>query len=144
MPTTPPEKSRPAWRPMDNAALGHRLWAIAEGHIPSASQHAASADLASHETACLLNTNDTDASVSVTVYFADREPVGPYRVKVPARRTLHLRFNDLDDPEPIPRDTDYASVIASDVPIVVQHTRLDSRDSALALITTLAYAETNP
>lgn len=41
-----------------------------------------------------------------------------------ARRTLHQRFNDLRDPEPIPRATPYASVITSNVPIVVQHTRL--------------------
>ena len=65
--------------------------------------------------------------VTITVYFADREPAGPYQVTVPARRTHHVRLNRLDDPEPIPQDTDYASVIESDVPIVVQHTRLDSR-----------------
>jgi hypothetical protein len=33
----------------------------------------------------------------------------PYCVMVAARRTLHLRFNDLSDPQ-VPRDTDYASV----------------------------------
>ena len=60
---------------------------------------------------------------------------------MPARRTLHLRFNDLDDPEPVPRDTDYASVIRSDVPVVVQHTRLDSRKAEIALMTTVAYAD---
>jgi hypothetical protein len=43
------------------------------------------------------------------------------------------------DPEPVPRDTDYASVIESDVPIVVQHTRLDSHQSALALMSAIAY-----
>jgi hypothetical protein len=43
--------------------------------------------------------------------------------------------------EPIPRGTDYSSVITSDVPIVVQHTRLDSRQSENALLTTIAYAE---
>lgn len=59
---------------------------------------------------------------------------------VPARRTLHLRFNDLEQTERIPRDTAYASVIESDVPIVVQHTRLDSRQAALALRSTIAYA----
>jgi hypothetical protein len=59
---------------------------------------------------------------------------------VPANRTKHLRFNDLSDPEPIPRGTDYASVIEADVPIVVQHTRLDSRQNANALLTTIAYA----
>lgn len=78
--------------------------------------------------------------VTITVYFADRERAGPYQVTVPARRTRHVRFNRLDDPEPIPQDTDYASVIESDVPIVVQHTRFDSRQAELALISTLAYA----
>ena len=64
----------------------------------------------------------------------------PIRKLLPARRTLHLRFNDLDDPEPIPQETNYASLIESDVPIVVQHTRLDSRQAENALITTIAYA----
>jgi hypothetical protein len=50
-----------------------------------------------------------------------------------------VRFNDLDDPEPIPRGTDYASVIESDVAIVVQHTRLDSRQAENALLTTIAF-----
>ncbi len=96
--------------------------------------------MTSHETACLLNTNDTDAQVEITIFYSDREPVGPYRVTVPARRTKHVRFNDLSDPEPIPRATDYASTIVSDVPIVVQHTRLDSRQSENALLTTIAFS----
>lgn len=66
-------------------------------------------------------------------------PAGPYRLTVPARRTRHVRFNNLQDPEPIPKDTDYASLIESDVPLVVQHTRLDSRQAELALMTTMAY-----
>ena len=76
------------------------------------------------------------------MYFADREPAGPYQVTVPARRTLHLRFNDLERPEPIPRDTPYSSLFESDVPIVVQHTRLDSRRAEVSLLSTIAYAET--
>jgi hypothetical protein len=117
-----------------------RRWAIAEGNIPPGGTHADDPRFLSHETACLLNTNDQDAQVTLTIYFKDREPAGPYRVTVPARRTLHLRFNDLKEPEPIPRDTDYSSVIESDVPIVVQHTRLDSRQAALALLSTMAYS----
>ncbi len=107
-------------------AIGRRRWAIAEGYIPSESSFSDRA-LISHETACILNASEQDARVAITIFFANREPVGPYRVTVAARRTLHLRFNDLDDPQPIPRDTDYASVFESDVPIIVQHTRLDSR-----------------
>lgn len=121
--------------------LGRKVWAIAEGYIPGWS-HGPGPDFISHETACLLNTGDRDAHVEVTVFFSDREPAGPYRVVVPARRTLHLRFNELDDPEPIPRNTDYASVIVSDVPVVVQHTRLDSRQARSALLSTVAFPGT--
>lgn len=120
--------------------IGSRCWAIAEGYIPVDETPNDDPRLMSHEAACMLNSNDQDAHVTLTVYFKDREPVGPYRATVPARRTLHLRFNDLSDPEPIPRDTDYATLIESDVPIVVQHTRLDSRQAALALMSTVAYA----
>lgn len=119
-------------------ALGSRVWAIPEGYIPEGSTGPEPA-FTSHETACLLNTSDEDARVRITLYFSDRDPAGPYRVTVPARRTRHLRFNELEDPEPVPKGTDYASVIESDVPIVVQHTRLDSRQAENALLSTIAY-----
>lgn len=119
-------------------ALGRLRWAIAEGYIPSQSTGPEPA-MTSHETACLLNAGERDAQVRIWIYFADRDPAGPYRVTVPARRTLHLRFNQLEDPEPVPRDTDYASVIESDQPIVVQHTRLDSRQAENAILSTIAF-----
>lgn len=121
--------------------LGRTTWVIAEGHIPGDSTGPEPA-MTSHETACMLNTGDEDAHVEITVYFSDREPAGPYRTVVPARRTNHLRFNDLDDPEPVPRDTDYASVIVADRPVVVQHTRLDSRQAENALLSTVAFPAT--
>jgi hypothetical protein len=61
-------------------------------------------------------------------------------VRVGPRRTLHLRFNDLEHPAPVPRDTSYASLIRSTAPVFVQHTRLDSRDPHVALMTTAAIA----
>lgn len=120
--------------------IGRTRWAIAEGYIPPTST-GEGRPFESHETVCILNAGDQDAEIAITVYFSDREPAGPYRFTVPARRTRHLRFNDFDDPGPIPRNTDYASLIESDVPIVVQHTRLDSRQAELALLTTIAYSE---
>ena len=120
-------------------AIGMRRWAIAEGYIPPES-HGPSPQMTSHETACILNASSEDAHLQIWIYFKDREPAGPYKATVPARRTLHLRFNDLKEPETIPHDTDYACVIESDEPVVVQHTRLDSRQSENALMTTIAYA----
>jgi hypothetical protein len=120
--------------------IGRRSWAIAEGYIPSESSFEAR-ELISHETACILNAGDQEAHVAIMVYFADRDPVGPYRVTVAPKRTLHLRFNDLSQPAVIPRDTDYSSVFESDQPIVVQHTRMDSRHSEVSLLSTMAFAE---
>ncbi len=123
---------------MNSKPIGRTRWAIAEGFIPETS-HGPEPQMTSHETACLLNAGNKEAHVEITVFFKDRDPAGPYRIIVPSRRTLHMRFNELEDPEPIPKGTDYASIIESDVPIVVQHTRLDSRQSENALITTMAY-----
>ncbi len=120
--------------------IGRKRWAIAEGYIPSESSFS-DRTLISHETACILNPGDREARVNITIFFADREPIGPYRVTVAPRRTLHLRFNDLKQPASVPRDTDYSSVFESDVSIIVQHTRLDSRHSEVALLSTTAYAD---
>ena len=119
--------------------IGRRRWAIAEGYLPEWSQ--GPEPLQSHETACLLNTSDEEAQVRLTVFFADREPAGPYLVRIGPRRTLHLRFDDLREPEPLPRGKDFSALFESDVPIVVQHTRLDSRQAANALMTTMAWAD---
>jgi hypothetical protein len=123
---------------MTTFQIGECLWAIAEGYIPSQST-GPEPQMTSHETACILNAGNKDANISITIFFSDHDPVGPYRLQVPARRTKHVRFNDLNIPEPIPRDTDYSSIIESDVPVVVQHTRLDSRQVANALLSTMAY-----
>jgi hypothetical protein len=119
-------------------AIGRRVWAIAEGYIPPAST-GTTRELTSHETVCILNAADEDARVEIMLYFADRPPVGPYVFIIGAQRTRHLRFNDFDDPGPVPRGTDFSSVISSNVPVVVQHTRLDTRQPALALLSTIAF-----
>ena len=118
--------------------VGHTCWVIPEGYIPSGST-GPHPEFTSHETACILNTSGQDAHLKIWIYFTDRDPVGPYEEVVPARRTKHLRFNELSDPAEVPRDTDYASVIVSDVPVVVQHTRLDSRQAENALLSTRAF-----
>lgn len=122
-----------------SAPIGHTRWAIAEGYIPGSS-HGPEPAMTSHETVCILNAGEQEAQIEITIFFSDRGPVGPYRVTVPGRRTKHVRFNDLNDPAPIPEDTDFASVIESDVPVVVQHSRLDSRQAENALLSTIAFS----
>lgn len=120
--------------------FGKKTWIIAEGYIPSYG-NGPEPQFTSHETACILNTSNQDAHVKVTIFFSDKDPVGPYEITVGAQRTKHVRFNQLQDPEPVPKDTDYSSVFESDVPVVVQHSRLDSRQAENALLSTIAYSE---
>lgn len=120
--------------------IGKKIWAIAEGYIPAWSNGKAP-EFTSHEAACILNTTNRDAHIELMIYFTDREPVGPYHIEVKANRTLHMRFNNLENPDRIPIGTAYSSVFTSDTPIIIQHTRLDSRQEQNALLTTIAYSE---
>lgn len=126
-----------------SAAIGHRpighlRWAIAEGYIPPGGNTDSRA-LASHEAICVLNAGDAPAQLRITVFFTDADPAGPYLFEVAARRSLHLRMNELDAAR-LPAGREYSALIESDVPVVVQHTRLDSRAEALALLSTVAFA----
>ncbi|MBE0429871.1 MAG: sensory rhodopsin transducer, partial [Thermoleophilia bacterium] len=96
-------------------------------------------DYTSRDELSILNASDETAHLGLTIYYSDREPVGPYRLTVAARRTRHVRFNDLIDPEAMPLDVDYACVVESDVPVIVQFTRLDSSRAENAWLSTLAF-----
>jgi hypothetical protein len=117
---------------------GKRKWFVPDAYLPTESSGSA----VSHEASCLLNTADEDAHVRFTFYFEDCEPVGPVDVMLGARRTWHVR---LDDPSQIggvelPRGVPYAYTVECDVPIVVQHSRLDTSEG-YALFTTIAHGE---
>lgn len=120
--------------------MGGRLrWFVADGFLPEAS----SRGVASHEAACLLNAGDEEARVSFTFFFEDREPIGPVEVAVGPGRTRHVR---LDEPAAIggvelPRGVPYAYAVESDVPVVLQHSRLDTSAGGYTLFTTIAYGE---
>jgi hypothetical protein len=118
---------------------GKHTWYVPDGFLPGESSEAAP----SHEAACLLNVGDLDATVRITFYFEDREPLGPVTLSLEARRTRHVR---LDDPGAIgglelPRGVPYAYSVESDVPIVLQHSRLDTSAGAYTLFTTIGYGE---
>jgi len=119
-------------------AVGRTLWAVPGGRIPLQST-GHEPEFTSHDLLCLLNTGDRDARIEIMIFYEDRDPIGPYPLKVPARRTRHVRFNDLIDPEAMPLDTNYGSVIESDVPVVVQFTRLDSSRKENAGMSTMAF-----
>jgi hypothetical protein len=119
-------------------ALGKKRWAIPAGRIPLAGS-GPEPEMTSRDELRLLNTGDADVNVEITVIYTDRDPIGPYRIKVGARRVRRVRVNDLIDPLPVPLETEYALTIQSAEPIVVQFTKVDTSSSRNAAMGTTAY-----
>ena len=124
---------------MDDEPKGRHRWYVPDAFLPADSSHG----VESHESACLLNTGGRDAAAQLTFFFEDREPAGPVELRLPAQRTRHVRLTDpaaLGGLE-LPRGVPFAYAVESDVPIVVQHSRLDTSAGAYTLATTIAYGE---
>ncbi|MGH3086219.1 MAG: sensory rhodopsin transducer [Rubrobacteraceae bacterium] len=113
---------------------GARVWLIPDGFIPEES----SGSQESHEAICVLNTSQRNARVSISIYFEDREPIKDVTVEVPAERARHIRTDGLEGVE-VARGVPYALRVESDVPVTVQHSRMDTTQPALSLMTAMAH-----
>jgi hypothetical protein len=122
---------------MTKKSIGAKVWLIADSYLPDRS----TGDLKSHESACVLNLSRRPAKLKLTVYFEDRAPLSGFEAECPAQRTLHVRLERLKnrDGEMIPAAKPMALMVESNVEVVVQHTRLDTTQPALALMTTLGF-----
>jgi hypothetical protein len=120
-------------------AAGHTSWLIPDGYLPEKSN----GDFVSHEAVCVLNTGAHDADIHLTFYFEDRDPMDQFHTSCKARRTHHIRLDKLldQDGKEVPRGVPYAIEVQSTVPVVVQHSRLDTSQEALALFTTMAFPQ---
>jgi hypothetical protein len=123
------------------SANGALTWLIPDAYLAEPVDNAPV--LKNHEAICILNTTPDDANIKLDFYFEDRDPIEDVAIVVPAKRCPHIR---LDIPEQvgghvIPFDVPYGVRIRSDVPVVVQYSRLyASRGKIDSVITTIAYA----
>lgn len=118
--------------------IGKKTWAIPGGRIPLRST-GREPECTSVDQLCILNAGADEARLEITVFYAACDPVGPYRLTVPAKRVRHVRFNDLIDPLAMPLDTDYAALVESDVPVVVQFFRRDTSQAENAVTGFMAF-----
>jgi hypothetical protein len=118
--------------------LGARTWVVAGGRIPPDSE-GPEPELTSREELSILNTAADAVELTLTIFHADRDPVGPYELHVEGERVRRVRVNDLIDPEAVPLGRDYAVVVLASAPVVVQHSHLDSRRGGLSSYSTLAF-----
>jgi hypothetical protein len=116
---------------------GKKSWLIGDGFISEKS----TGDQISHESVCVLNLTKQDATIQLTLYFEDRAPMDGFVSYCQAERTHHIRLDKIKDQagNPVPRGVPYAIKVDSNVPVIVQHTRLDTTQEAFALMTVMAY-----
>jgi len=122
---------------MASEKAGSKVWVVPDCYLPAQS----TGDLKSHESACVLNLGKKPAKLKLTAYFENRQPMEGFEAACAARRTNHVRLDSLKNRrgEGIPTGTPFALKIESTAKVVVQHTRLDTTQPALALMTTMAY-----
>ncbi len=118
---------------------GSTLWFIPDGYLATPLEN--DPVYKNHESICVMNVTDADAHLLLDFYFADRDSIENAPVTIPAKRCIHVR---MDDPQttggvPLPLDVPYGTRIRSDVPVVVQYSRLYSTTRNISLMTTIAH-----
>ena len=119
--------------------IGKKEWIIPDCELPPEGEGM----LKGHESVIIVNDSDTDAEISVKLFFTDRDAYDNIKWTVGKARVKCFRMNNLTDMcgFSVPLETQYAMKISSNTPIVVQYGRLDNRQVNLAYYTTLGYAE---
>ncbi len=116
---------------------GARRWYFPDGYLPKGRKN----DLSSHESICILNANEEDAEIKITLFFEDEDPIS-FEVTVPSRRDIHIR---LDKKEivgfKLPREKPYGVMLESNIPIIAQLSRMDVSEDHYTLMTTIGYWE---
>ncbi|ELY57735.1 sensory rhodopsin transducer [Natronolimnohabitans innermongolicus] len=123
-----------------DAPIGETRWELPGGHVPVDST-GPEPEMVSRDELCALNPGAEMATLEVTLHYADGREAGPYPLSVAAERVRHVRINDLIDPYAPPLGRDYGIVVESNVPVVVQCSRQDTRQAENATASTVAYGE---
>ena len=118
--------------------VGSMAWYIPDCYWP---EHTSPGAYVSHEAICVLNAGNLDARLRITLYFEDREPMEGFAAQCGARRTNHVRLDQLRNEagQSVPCGVPYAAMVESDVPVIVQYSRCDTTQAPLTLMTTVAY-----
>ncbi|HHX02129.1 MAG TPA: hypothetical protein GX739_05580 [Firmicutes bacterium] len=117
---------------------GSKVWFIPDCYWPEITN---GKHYVSHEAICVLNPGPCDATIKLTFYFSDAEPVRGFTAECKAERTNHIRLDQIknDAGQSIPQGVPYAAMVESDQPIIVQYSRLDTTQPEIGLMTTMAY-----
>lgn len=115
---------------------GKRKWIFPDTELPPKGEN----EIPGHESIIILNTGNQAADINITLFFTDRAPVRGIAFTVEGERVRCIRTNSPEDfGENTPEiGEQYAVMVESSVPVVVQYGRADPR--TVAFYTTSGYA----
>ena len=118
---------------------GKKDWIIPDCELPPEGE----GELKGHESVIVVNDNDEDVVIRVTLFFTDDPCYDKIEWRVKAKSVRCVRMNNPDDMSGyiVPLETQYAMKLESSGNIVLQYGRLDNRQVNLAYYTTLGYGE---
>lgn len=125
---------------MTGDELGETSWTLPGGYVPADST-GPEPEMVSHEALCLLNATAEMATLEIELLYENGREAGPYVLTLAPERMRRVRINGLIDPYAPPLGRNYGISVKSDVPIVVQFERQDTRQRENASFSTIAYGE---
>lgn len=106
--------------------LGKNVWVFADGDLPPQGKQ----DPLGHEALMVVNANDEDAQINITILFDDKDPVEGIKLTVPAKRVNCFRMDyPIGEQQFQMPFGQYALIIESQVPIIANFGRLDRREN---------------
>lgn len=104
--------------------LGKKTWVFADGDLPPQGN----SEPLGHEALMVVNNSDTEAKITLTLLFEDKEPKTGIHLTVAAKRVNCFRMDYPVGEEKfkIPFGQ-YAVILESSVPVVCLYGRLDRR-----------------
>lgn len=105
---------------------GKKVWVFPDAERPPVGEN----EIPGHESIIIVNTGDSDATVTLTLLYSDRAPAKGIITTIGAKRVRCLRTNEASDfgEQVATIGEQYAIVIESDVPIVAQYGRAEPRE----------------
>src|ERR1039458_3731798 len=119
---------------MAQEEFGQRVWFFPDGDLPPAGE----GSFKGHESLIILNPNDRDAEVKLTVYFEDCEPASPPAQTVKAGRVRCIRMAQPIGSFRTPFGQ-YGLKLQSSVPVICQIGRADVRQPNLTYYTVMGF-----
>ncbi len=116
---------------------GKRTWFFPDGDLPEPGEKGPTGYFG-HESLVILNPNEPDAAITLTVYFPDEPPRVLNAGSVRGQRVRCIRTNEPIDGFQIPTGQ-YALKIEASVGIICQIGRMDVTQANLAYYTTMGY-----